>query len=363
MSIRKNKSGTYKVDVYDINNNRIIKTFTRKGDATDFEAKNNNHKRETKLVSSGLKSANVSIKHALEDYRKEKGNLRPRTVQKYNFIIDQFQQFLEAKEIKYVNEFTADKATELLQEITKTRFIPESNRTISPKPKTVNGFLALIRAFFNNEVLKDHIVKNPMIHVKNMKLAKNKPDYFSEVELSLFFQQEMHPAYRLAFQGLLYTGMRINELANIHWDDVDFEKKHITVRRKEGFDPKTDNSERSIPIVDVLYNALKEASKNKKSEKFAFASKEGKQLKERTLLSICKLISNDAKIEARAYLHKFRHTFATHLVKNRVPLERVQKLLGHASINETLIYAHLIPSEMHEDVSVLNNLGMIPKEK
>ena len=36
--------------------------------------------------------------------------------------------------------------------------------------------------------------------------------------------------------------------------------------------------------------------------------------------------------------------------------ERVQKLLGHSSINETLIYAHLIPDDMHEDVSVLINL-------
>ncbi len=363
MSIRKNKSGSYSVDVYNINNERIIKTFVRKGDAVDFEAKTNNHKRETKLVSSGLKNANVSIKQALEDYRMGKAGLRKKTVQKYNLIIDQFQQFLDAKKIKYVNEFTADSATQLFQEITKTRFIPESNRTITPKPKTVNGYLALIRAFFNNEVLKDHIVKNPMIHVKNMKLVKNKPDYYSEEELSLFFQQNMHSAYRLAFQGLLYTGMRINELANIHWNDVDFEKKHITVRRKEGFDPKTDNSERSIPITDALYNALLEASKNKKSETFVFTSKEGKQLKERTLLSICKLISKEAKLEGRAYLHKFRHTFATHLVKNRVPLERVQKLLGHASINETLIYAHLIPSEMHEDVSVLNNLGITPKEK
>ena len=180
MSIRKNKSGSYSVDVYDINNERIIKTFTRKGDAVDFEAKNNNHKRETKLVSSGLKNANVSIKQALEDYRKGKVNLRKKTVQKYNFIIDQFQQFLDDKGIMYVNDFTANNATELFQAITKTKVVAESKRTITPKPKTVNGFLALIRAFFNNEVLKDHILKSPMIHVKNMKVEKNTPDYFSE---------------------------------------------------------------------------------------------------------------------------------------------------------------------------------------
>ncbi len=68
-------------------------------------------------------------------------------------------------------------------------------------------------------------------------------------------------------------------------------------------------------------------------------------------------IAKEAGISSRAFLHKFRHTFATHLVRNRVPLERVQKLLGHSSITETLIYAHLIPDDMHEDVSVLNKLS------
>ncbi len=75
------------------------------------------------------------------------------------------------------------------------------------------------------------------------------------------------------------------------------------------------------------------------------------------MLEVCKKIAKEAGISSRAFLHKFRHTFATHLVRNRVPLERVQKLLGHSSITETLIYAHLIPDDMHEDVSVLNKLS------
>ena len=54
--------------------------------------------------------------------------------------------------------------------------------------------------------------------------------------------------------------------------------------------------------------------------------------------------------------YKFRHTFASHIVQNRVPIEYVQKLLGHASINETMIYTHLRREELHEEVKKLDTL-------
>ena len=151
--------------------------------------------------------------------------------------------------------------------------------------------------------------------------------------------------------------MRFEELANVHWDDVDFEKRLVTVKCKTDFKLKTENSERHIPIADTLYKDLVAANQDKKSATFIFTSPDGSKLKERTLLQVCKKIATNAGITSKAFLHKFRYTFATHLVRNRVPLERVQKLLGHASITETLIYAHLIPNDMHDDVRVLNVLN------
>jgi integrase/recombinase XerD len=90
---------------------------------------------------------------------------------------------------------------------------------------------------------------------------------------------------------------------------------------------------------------------------YVFTSATGKKLRERKLLASCKLIGIKAGIKKNCYLHKFRHSFATHLVRKRVPIERIQKLLGHSSITETQIYAHLSSNSMHEDVSVLNGLS------
>jgi site-specific recombinase XerD len=309
------------------------------------------------LVKAALRKPEVEFTEALDEFLNTKLQLQPKTVSKYSFIIREFKTFVESQELEYVSEFTPDHATKLLLELTKGREVPGTQEVVYSKPKTVNGFLAVIKAFFNDEVLKDHIVKNPMRHINNLKVEKAKPEYYSEEELRLFFSQEMDSAYRLAFRGLLYTGMRFEELASVHWDDVDFEGRLITVRRKDDFSPKTENSERSIPIADALYQDLVKANQDKKSPTFVFTSPKGTKLKERTLLEVCKKIAANAGITSRAFLHKFRHTFATHLVRNRVPLERVQKLLGHASITETLIYAHLIPNDMHDDVRVLNVLN------
>ena len=356
MSVRKTKHDTYEVDIYDVNGKKISKRFKIKSDAVAFETKTKNEKRERKLVNSKLKTADISFEQALEEFMNPKLALRSKTVGKYKNFIKQFILFLEGQGLKYVSEFTPDHATLLLQEVTKQRTISESNRTLVPKPKTVNGFLAVIKSFFKEEVVKGHIVKSPMLHIKNLKVQKAKPEFYTEAEIKLFFEQEMDDAYRLAFQGLLYTGMRIDELANIHWSNVDFENKLIKVVRKPGFNPKTANSERAIPIAEPLYKELSKLVKQKISKTYVFTSVEGNQIRERTLLGVCKRIAKAAGITSRAFLHKFRHTFATHLVMNRVPLERVQKLLGHSSINETLIYAHLIPDDMHDDVSVLDKL-------
>jgi site-specific recombinase XerD len=51
--------------------------------------------------------------------------------------------------------------------------------------------------------------------------------------------------------------------------------------------------------------------------------------------------------------HDLRHTFASWLIQDGVPLERVSKLLGHQSMTMTMRYAHLAPNQLHEDVALL----------
>jgi integrase len=63
--------------------------------------------------------------------------------------------------------------------------------------------------------------------------------------------------------------------------------------------------------------------------------------------------------------HDIRHTFASWLVQDGVPLDRVSKLLGHKSLTMTMRYAHLAPNQLHEDVALLirNSTTVAPRPK
>lgn len=357
--IKKTKAGNFQASAYDHRGVRHRKTFTKQSEAQAFVNKLEAVKYDKKLVGAKLKQARVSFDGALEDFMLTKAGLAPKTLVKYDFAIRQFRVFLFSLNLVHVDQFTSDHGVLLYKLLVQGSSSPQraNGEIVKAKPKTINHFLQIIRSFFNMEVEKGHIDRSPFQHVKNLKEEKPRPEYYSEDELKSFFAVDMPEAYRNAFMGLLHTGMRINELANITWDDVNLERRYIYVRTKEGFSTKTDNSERIIPINDTLFVILKKIASDALSEKYPFCSITGKKLSDRRLLEASKEIGKSANIKGRVFLHKFRHTFATHLVKRRVPIEAVQKLLGHASIVETMVYTHVRSEDLHCDVALLNSLG------
>jgi integrase/recombinase XerD len=89
---------------------------------------------------------------------------------------------------------------------------------------------------------------------------------------------------------------------------------------------------------------------------YPFPAPGGSKLEERRMLRVCKGIGKAAKITSRVYIHKFRHTFASFLIQRGIAIEAIQKLLGHSSIIETMVYACLKPEGLHEQISVLDDL-------
>lgn len=190
-----------------------------------------------------------------------------------------------------------------------------------------------------------------------MKESKPRPEYYTEDELNNIFAQDMPQAYRNAFMALLHTGMRVNELTSLTWEDIDMQRRFIFVRSKDGFSTKTDNSERTIPINDTLYSVIEKIAAAPLSELYPFCSITGRKLSDRRLLEACKEVGKLANIRGRVFLHKYRHTFSTHLIRMRCPIEALQKLLGHASILETMVYTHVRSEELQSEIALLNDFG------
>lgn len=150
----------------------------------------------------------------------------------------------------------------------------------------------------------------------------------------------------------LYMGIRIGELCALQWENIDFEKRIITVRKtiqriqnNSGqtktkliiTEPKSANSIRDIPIPECLINIL---SKFKNANKLYVLSGNMKPVEPRTMQYRFSKILKNANLPSVHY-HSLRHLFATNCVALGFDIKTLSEILGHSSVEVTLSrYVH-----------------------
>jgi integrase len=152
----------------------------------------------------------------------------------------------------------------------------------------------------------------------------------------------------------LRTGLRQGELIGLRWEDVDLVAGRLLVRqsivRGNVGTPKS-GKPREIPLSEQARTALKRY-RHLKGE-LVFSDQDGNPLNKGEckwpLWRTCKKAGL-----RRIGWHVLRHTFASHLTMRGVPLKAVQELLGHATIEMTMRYAHLSPSVRRDAVQALD---------
>ena len=153
----------------------------------------------------------------------------------------------------------------------------------------------------------------------------------------------------LAIYLAIHTGMRIGEICAIRWENVDFYESLIYVqgtvirnkyRQTAIAPPKSETSQRKIPVTAQLAQLLK-AEKARSSSEYVFpAPQSGKLLNPRTLQYRLQAILNQQQLP-KINFHALRHTFATRWIECGLDVKSLSEVLGHASIQTTLdIYVH-----------------------
>lgn len=170
------------------------------------------------------------------------------------------------------------------------------------------------------------------------------------------------PPWRSLILVGLRTGMRIGELRGLKWTDLNFETRSIRIARTDpgrpdvaASSPKGGKS-RTVPMTGDVFACLTELAKARtyawvwpaqprwSGDKPANRPRSGSGCYH-GILRAAKLAGPD--VEALVTPHVLRHTFASQLVMRGVALKVVQELLGHASIRQTEVYAHLSPGFAH----------------
>ncbi len=158
------------------------------------------------------------------------------------------------------------------------------------------------------------------------------------------------------------TSLRRGEALALTWSDVDFTKKLIRVRgtlaRVDGelivTEPKTEKSKRVIHLSPASERVLKAVRLRQKEDRlqagsawvptsYVFTTEAGEPCDPRNALRALKVAAERANLPGVG-LHTLRHSAATVMIENRVPLKVVSEILGHFSVSITGdIYGHVSP--------------------
>jgi integrase/recombinase XerD len=140
----------------------------------------------------------------------------------------------------------------------------------------------------------------------------------------------------LLIKTLFQTGVRVSEFVNIQVADFFFDEEMILISKAKG------GKSRYVPILPELAHELRTHLGNRRSG-YLFETIHATPYSPRRIQQIVKETAAEAKIEKRVYPHLLRHSVATTLLERGMPLEQIQKLLGHAKLETTQIYAESTP--------------------
>ena len=229
-------------------------------------------------------------------------------------------------------------------------------------PRTVRYAHSILRNALNQAVKWGILYKNPTLFVDLPKNKKNEMRVLNEQEAERFVNALVYSPWKALFSLLITTGMRPGEALGLKWQDIDFSKKRVQVRRSLSRtkgnwslnEPKTSQSKRSIPIPIEVVKDLKEHQEKQEREKskakkyieneLVFAGKTGEPPDYRNICDrhFKKILEDENLPQIRLY--DLRHTCATLLLSAGVNSKIVSERLGHASVTMTLdTYSHVLP--------------------
>jgi site-specific recombinase XerD len=286
---------------------------------------------------------------------------------------------------KLLNYFPPNRRLDTIQLKDAENFLDSLKKSA---PKGIYSYHRTLRAIWNKAKQWNYVNSNPFEQLKLKKRQMQKPVFVTEGQLEEIVKHLDSEVVKDVVVTAFYTGCRLGELVNLTWQDVNLKDDLLTIG-SDKFETKT-RRQRFVPIHQKVREIMIRKVKSKKikpayDEVSTFtkvsADKSAGRVKseeeESTLIRLpdkrgfvfskCngfkftgdyfsrsfKRASRQAGVEEEVHFHCLRHGAATRMIMNGAPLPSVQRILGHANIQTTMIYTHPDIEDLREAVNRL----------
>lgn len=269
------------------------------------------------------------------NYLKYELNRSPRTVDSYAEDLHNFESFLQGLNSSFTWEnIDADVIRNWMEEM-----VDKGNRST-----TVNRRLSALRSFYRFALMRQQVRIDPTRTIRGPKKNRLLPQFLKEDEMDRFLDEDVTDGnyeevrMRTIIAMFYETGMRLSELVGLDDCSVNFLTGELKVTGKR-------DKQRIIPFGDDLKKrilAYMEVRNEKvvKTSPALFLTTTGKRMKPDSVRNVVKSgLTRFCSLKKKSP-HVLRHTFATIMLNHGAGIESLKKLLGHASLSTTEIYAH-----------------------
>ena len=300
----------------------------------------------------------ISLNTAFDDFisEKEATNKSPATVRSYKKTYKKF----------------CDKFGEIedTQQVTQKLFFKWSQSMLNEglSPESINHYLRDMRTFMN-WCMKDERQYTTPFKVELVSSQQNPPKFYTTEEQQALIRRPSKKADYCEWRSwaicnfILATGARTSSIINLQMKDIDLKKKKITYSH-------TKNKEAQIiPMSSKLQSVLKEYIRIWRAEAteddYLFSNIGERQLSDNALRIAFRKYAEDRDVN-KTSIHGLRHTFAREFILNDGSMIKLQRLLGHSSLEMTRRYIKLFAEDIEEgfdDINPLDNLGKSSSRK
>lgn len=268
------------------------------------------------------------------------------TVQAYQKDIAQFSAFIKELGVEQV----------ILAQTQHVRLWIVALSESKVSPASLRRKISSLNTYFRWHQKKGSTTSNPASNIKLPKIPVRLPKFVEEPSMERLLNTAM-PYFSNDFEGqrdrliieLLYsTGMRRQELVNLHWNQLDEASTQLKIVGKG-------NKERRMPVSTLLISLLNDYKKilqntfpEKNFNTFIIVSNNGEEPYPELIYRTVKKYLSLCSTQKKKSPHVLRHSFATHLSNNGAQLNDIKELLGHASLASTQVYTHTTIEQLKE---------------